>query len=66
MGVKVEFSSGKTATYKNATGFKQNSDEFFKGKSGKGYRAPAYVIFFGKGKKPIHFRKSMVRSIYQV
>lgn len=62
MGVYVSFKSGKSINLKGSTGFKQGK-ETFKHKDGTTYRADAYIIFFGKGKKPIHYRKSQVVSI---
>lgn len=62
MGVFVKFKSGKSINLKGATGYKQGK-ETFKKQSGETYRADAYVIFFGKGKKPIHYRKSVVKQI---
>ena len=62
MGVFVEFKSGKSINLKGSTGFKE-AKETFKKQNGDTYRADAYVIFFGKGKKPIHYRKSVVKKI---
>lgn len=62
MGVKVQFKSGKTVSYKTATGYKRNYSEKFKGKNGKGYTADAWVIFF-PNKKTIHYKIDKIQSI---
>lgn len=62
MGVRVQFNSGKTINYKSATGYKQNNNERFKGKNGRGYTASAWVIFF-PNKKTIHYQKTKIKSI---
>lgn len=60
MGVKIKFKSGKEIDLASSTGFKENQSETFKNKDGSTYKAPGWVIFFGKGKKPIHYKKSSV------
>jgi len=63
MGVKVVFKSGKSIDLKGATGFKTNQNETFKYQNGGEYKAPGYVIFFGKGKRPIHYKVASCKSI---
>jgi len=58
MGVKITFTSGKTWQNDKASGYKLNYNEQFKSGTEAGY-----VIFFGKGKTPIHYKKRTVRSI---
>lgn len=63
MGVKVVFKTGKSRSFKTATGYKYNNQEYFKGKKGsKGYKAAGYVIFF-PNKKTIHYKKSTISNI---
>lgn len=64
MGVKIEFTSGKTRTFKNATWFRENNSEWFKGKEGRSFTAPAYVIGGFPSGKTVHYQRSKVRSIY--
>lgn len=63
MGVKIKFKSGKEIDLKGSTGFKKNNQETFKRQNGNTYQAAGYVIFFGKGKKTIHYKVSSVKSI---
>lgn len=58
----VEFTSGKSIELKKCTGYKKQM-ETFKYKNGNTYEAQAYVFFFGKGKKPVHYRESVVRNV---
>lgn len=62
MGVKVEFTSGKSRNYKNSTGYRYNKSEYFKGQGGRGYTAAGYVLFFPSG-KTVHYKATMVRNI---
>lgn len=63
MGVRVTFTSGKSRTFKNATQFYDNPNEYFRGQGGRGYTAPAVVIAGFPSGKTVHYKKSKVRSV---
>lgn len=58
--VFIEFVSGKSITLKKSTGTKEKV-ETFTTEDGKKYQADALVIYFGKGKKPVHYRMSQIK-----
>lgn len=62
MNVKVHFKSGKFIVLKKCSGYKKQT-ETFKRQNGSTYRAEAYVFFFGQGKKPVHYKESVVKRV---
>lgn len=61
MNVRVNFKSGKSITLKNSSGTREKQ-ETFKRRDGSTYKAKALVIYFGKGKKPVHYRMTVIRN----
>lgn len=62
MGIKVEFNSGKSRSYKNALRYDFIKNDTFKDQSGRTYTADSVSLSFPSGKR-VHYKRSTIKRV---